>query len=1499
MITITVDRVRNRYMVHGIYIPLLVLVLFGLPSSLGGFYLTHFGNEGGTARVTMELPVGLGNNTTANLTLPSWANVTSATFNITSFPLQGNRLEDLSVDVGFGVSGPSVNWHWEASAGLGPEWGIQDQFSDGSNEAPTIVRTFNQSDSSNTVFLPKGAEVSSLSLELASVVNYTETIVNQPNMEDLDFTGTSSVSFTGHDPILDIYGTGGGFPEPSRVLVKAVPTWVPENATILNATLYYTVWIVDQCANEILEIRRIMNETEIFDFYGLTGFGHWSEDESDSLLFPNYDILYSTINLSGVSSYSLLPIYLTDLSKEWLATGDDIGILLQLKDNASFCQLPLNSHDGAVPPSFEITYEPNPGIPKLDIGGDESYEWEGLAELNITASVNISSETTPMLLESLNQYLQANDADFIDDFGNEYVAVPFAMNSSNTSVVIMKNLSITYNWTAQVRYNETGVTLAEELNNLLSTLEPDIHNNVTIPIEVSTNSGGGVVDLFGLNISYDLPVGISHSLLDFPAQMLPSGEVYTVVTEHFDPQGFEINVDEVTLELVTSAIENPIFIYTRSNESFWELDPDNGTILDPTTIISVDEFGARIIWKFQTTFHWGKDHSIGYRLEGKNNSGGTFFYETTDFPTSQETDVEIRNFEVFRDSQVLDDENWIGVNQTIHFVGSLSFVNNTVMVSDEAFDMVVLMNEAEVARDEENENGAFNVILNGTDGQNYWNGVNFTINLTNTISPNAHLTTSISNRSIHLFVDASRPRAFMVSPPPDEDYLPPAAIQPRMIEVNISDPIDTSDNFTLHIWREGVEDLLNNSDGIADEGEYISIPLENVTGGQGNFTFEALVDESGNGLNDWISIYITGNDTLGNSLEGGGQPGLDWDFFSWKTRYESQSIIEDLYFEGIEEGNPVLAGLGTKLVVVIEEANGIEDVKEVRVNLTGNTGGPTLVWNETNGFGSLSNMVWIDGSQSNWKPGLNESLLFSFVFTIDPQQSFPEGHHSIQVEVDEVPPFGNPQTHSSPFNEAWIYEDDLIVDSLILRDTTGLVQGEVLDQHTLAGNDILRVQGRIHLEGDMNWVIPSDSVWVSLLRDNEAVAGGWLNEVGEIDFNYTVPLVTDLGGANFQIKIVNLFGGDTSNGTYSSEGVKIDADHPQVTSFSPFLDYHNLNSASMTYILTDEGGYAGSSTLNWTVWDGTAFIAAGLTEQTATNGDTGDLYFDALIDFTSNGQVQYQLDKVPDYRFQLWIEGFDDGGNQILNGGNSLDPYANLSLHYDLPDLNPTNLSLGSQAVVGESVTVKVPLQNYGGVVESEFVLSLFVDGLEVNNRTLHGFPQSKSEELFLNWTPKRPGFHLLLIVVDPNDSILESDEENNQLIETFDVLQQRNENGPFLPFAGTLLLAFSFPLILLVFFIFLINKQRKRTFATDYGLDSGYLTDTEPRTPSWNTYVQAEYAITFSSDNTYTTEAFREASESASMLPGVYHQDQEEDSGWKKFDLKRRDSPLDLGYQD
>ena len=109
-----------------------------------------------------------------------------------------------------------------------------------------------------------------------------------------------------------------------------------------------------------------------------------------------------------------------------------------------------------------------------------------------------------------------------------------------------------------------------------------------------------------------------------------------------------------------------------------------------------------------------------------------------------------------------------------------------------------------------------------------------------------------------------------------------------------------------------MEDLVNNSDGIADAGEYIAIPLTNDTGGQGNFTFTAWVDESGNNLNDWISVYISGNDTVDNPITGGA-PGLDSDFISWQTRLEQESMIEDLWVEELNPGDPFLVGVEQNL----------------------------------------------------------------------------------------------------------------------------------------------------------------------------------------------------------------------------------------------------------------------------------------------------------------------------------------------------------------------------------------------------------------------------------------------------------------------------------------------------------------------------------------------------------------------------------------------------------
>jgi len=124
----------------------------------------------------------------------------------------------------------------------------------------------------------------------------------------------------------------------------------------------------------------------------------------------------------------------------------------------------------------------------IDIANDTNQEWsktgfngtEGLADFSAT----------------LNTYMATAQPSFTDTYGNQFVDVPIRVNSTSAGLISLRNLTVTYTYTAKMEQNPNNVTLAGEINGLIPTTLGT--KNITLPIVVSSDTAG-IVTLHNFN----------------------------------------------------------------------------------------------------------------------------------------------------------------------------------------------------------------------------------------------------------------------------------------------------------------------------------------------------------------------------------------------------------------------------------------------------------------------------------------------------------------------------------------------------------------------------------------------------------------------------------------------------------------------------------------------------------------------------------------------------------------------------------------------------------------------------------------------------------------------------------------------------------------------------------------------------------------------------------------------------------------------------------------
>ncbi len=112
-------------------------------------------------------------------------------------------------------------------------------------------------------------------------------------------------------------------------------------------------------------------------------------------------------------------------------------------------------------------------------------------------------------------------------------------------------------------------------------------------------------------------------------------------------------------------------------------------------------------------------------------------------------------------------------------------------------------------------------------------------------------------------------------------------------------------------------------------------------------------------------------------------------------------------------------------------------------------------------------------------------------------------------------------------------------------------------------------------------------------------------------------------------------------------------------------------------------------------------------------------------------------------------------GDQVFRGS--------ATVHVGVPDLTVAHIQQSPRVNIeaGETVTFNVTIRNVGTLVSDEVPVGMYVDDELVDYRTLDAVAANAGTTTEFTW-PAEAGEHVLLMVVDPGEGIVEEDEGNN-----------------------------------------------------------------------------------------------------------------------------------------
>jgi hypothetical protein len=124
----------------------------------------------------------------------------------------------------------------------------------------------------------------------------------------------------------------------------------------------------------------------------------------------------------------------------------------------------------------------------------------------------------------------------------------------------------------------------------------------------------------------------------------------------------------------------------------------------------------------------------------------------------------------------------------------------------------------------------------------------------------------------------------------------------------------------------------------------------------------------------------------------------------------------------------------------------------------------------------------------------------------------------------------------------------------------------------------------------------------------------------------------------------------------------------------------------------------------------------------------------------------------------------------------------------------------------GDIVTISAEIRNSGDIAASEVIVTFYVDGKEVKSQTINKLEKGRSRLIPFTWQAASGG-HDLKIVVDPEDGIVEKNEEDNTQTARVDV-----QSEGFLEYISNREVCSVIPIIIVIAIIaivFVIIKKR------------------------------------------------------------------------------------------
>ncbi len=620
----------------------------------------------------------------------------------------------------------------------------------------------------------------------------------------------------------------------------------------------------------------------------------------------------------------------------------------------------------------------------------------------------------------------------------------------------------------------------------------------------------------------------------------------------------------------------------------------------------------------------------------------------------------------------------------------------------------------------------------------------------------------------------------------------------------------SEEDIETYVWLEGNHDA--NQNGNADLNERVL--LEHILSKNGGtWQIEFYVNETGNLEGDLVRVFLEGNDLDGKSIPLNDE---HQSHLQWATRIPTISTIvsvDDRY--GTENGllQRIEPTKRSGWNVVVEDANGIDDITSVRL-LLGGDNGLGILYNPIEGCSSLDGRLIVTTDCQGVM--MDDQLHISFDFEVTWQMQ------SAGIDLGTLQIRAYDQDGFSSFDDdaAWTFDRVLTVAINSMEDVSGDVQ--IMTAGPLTTNAVLKTNDEVEVTGTIDHATSGQpySGTVALRWNGQFQANNWLGgktvtvENGVFTTSFNVP---ETSGKIFDAQL-EIWDPNEKEIFHTIEfpDLIVDGDAPVLLSREfDKVSRFDLDKVDIGANVEEPQSWTKelamtcqvrSTTLNWE--------PITLARQPIDVFD-GRTLFTFRFNFSQSGQPSLLGAQAT---LNCWASGTDDSGWEVRSEGtNSQEsPWVSIPLTSEGPDLQIVKIVFDDSLQTESEVKASVQIFNAGNRVEQSFNVSVYLikgDSSElIARKTFAGLDSSESATMRMT-VDVPEGSWSLQAMIDSGESVAELDETNNQWNMTYDSESQG--------FSSTILAVSGTSLIAVVALAMILLRRNQRTTNMDKNEDS------------------------------------------------------------------------------